>query len=174
MTPKLLCHIIAFLDTQTWQRKSNVQTSEQDSEDENIDDNAEFRIAVETLAVCFAILALHVEEVVRYARKYLHISKVCYESVWYIVHTCPDIVLVSPLTTTHVERMFSSLKLIKTDRRSSMSKNTLSDLMEVYHEGLFKSFTLASLFSCGGNDARPTAVLIKVSESNTEQGKLES
>ena len=105
MTPKLLCHIIAFLDTQTWQRKPNIQTSEQDSEDKNVDDNAEVREAIETLAVHFAklreskgvnILALHVEEVVRYARKYLHISKVCYESVWYIVHNCPDIVSVSP------------------------------------------------------------------------------
>ena len=170
MTPNLLCQIIAFLDTQTWQRKPNVQTSEQDSEDENVDDNAAEvtdRKAVEALAVRFAkpleskgvnILDLHVEEVVCYARKYLHISKVCYESVWYIVHTCPDIVLVSPLTATHVERMFSSLKLIKTDRRTSMSITTLSDLMEVYHEGLFKTFTLTSLFSCGGNDARPTAV----------------
>ena len=40
-----------------------------------------------------------------------------------------------PLTTTLVERMFSSLKLIKTDRHTSMSNTTLSDLMEVYHEG---------------------------------------
>ena len=54
MTPKLLCHIIAFLDTQTWQRKPNVQTSEQDSEHKNVDDNAEVRGAVETLAVRFA------------------------------------------------------------------------------------------------------------------------
>ena len=104
MTP-ILRHIIAFLDIQTWQRKPNAQTSEQDSEDENADDNAEVREAVEALAVCFAkpleskgvnILSLHVEEVVRYARKYLHISRVCYESVWCILHTCPDIVLVSP------------------------------------------------------------------------------
>ena len=105
MTLKLLCHIIAFLDTQTWQRKPNIQTSEQYSEDKNVDDNAEVREAVETLAVCFPkpleskgvnILALHVEEIVHSARKYLHISKVCYESVWYILHTWPDIVIVSP------------------------------------------------------------------------------
>ena len=94
-----------FLTAKHGKEKPNVQTSEQDSEDKNVDDNAEVREAVKTLAVHFAkpleskgvnILALHVEEVVHYARKYLHISKVCYESVWYIVHTCPDIVLVSP------------------------------------------------------------------------------
>ena len=56
------------------------KTSEQDSEDENVDDTAGVKEAVEALAVCFAkpleskgvsILALHdeVEEVVRYARK---------------------------------------------------------------------------------------------------------
>ena len=98
----ILRHIIAFLDTQAWPRKPNVQ---QDTEDENADNNAEVREAIEALAVHFAtpleskgvnILSLHVEEVVRYARKYLHISKVCYESVWYILHTCPHIVLVSP------------------------------------------------------------------------------
>ncbi len=67
-----------------------------------------------------------------------------------------------PFTTTHVERMFSSLKLIKTDRRTNMSNTTLSDLMEVYHEGP----TL--------EDFHNAAVLIKASESNTEQGKLQS
>ena len=106
MDTKLLCHIIVILDTQTWQRKPNIQTSEQESEDENVDDNAEVREAVKNLAVRFAkpleskevnIPALHVEEVVSYARKYLHISKVCFECVWYILHTCSDIVLVSPL-----------------------------------------------------------------------------
>ena len=53
MTPKLLCHIIAFLDTQTWQRKPSVQTSDQDSEDKNVDDNAEVREAVKNSCYSF-------------------------------------------------------------------------------------------------------------------------
>ena len=40
-----------------------------------------------------------------------------------------------PITTTHVEKMFLVLKLIKTDWCTSMSNTTLSGLMEVYHEG---------------------------------------
>ena len=84
-------------------------------------------------------------------------------------------VLVSPLTTTHVERMFSLLKLIKTDRHTCMNNTTLSDLMEVYHEGpSIQDFNADDAIQLWWDDARPTAVLIKVSEINTEQGKLES
>ncbi len=68
-------------------------------------------------------------------------------AVWYTLYTCPDhckwpnvlqlcqLVFSLPFTTTHVERMFSSLKLIKTDRRTSMGNTTLSDIMEVYLQG---------------------------------------
>ena len=38
--------------------------------------------------------------------------------------------------------------------------------MKDYH---LKTFTLTPLFSCGEKDARPTAVLIKVSKSSTKQ-----
>ena len=40
-----------------------------------------------------------------------------------------------PFNTAKVERLFSRLKLIKTDRRTSLSQKTLSDLLEVSVEG---------------------------------------
>ena len=40
-----------------------------------------------------------------------------------------------PFTNSQVERMFSTLKVIKTDRRTSLQRDTLSDLMEINTEG---------------------------------------
>ena len=40
-----------------------------------------------------------------------------------------------PFNTAKVERLFFRLKLIKTDRRTSLSQKTLSDLLEVSVEG---------------------------------------
>ena len=40
-----------------------------------------------------------------------------------------------PFTNSKVEQMFSSLKVIKTDRRTSLHITTLDDLMEINVEG---------------------------------------
>ena len=40
-----------------------------------------------------------------------------------------------PFSNAQVERMFSMMKIIKTDRRSSLHTGTLSDLLEIQVEG---------------------------------------
>ena len=87
------------------------------------------------------------EEVVLYARKYLNISVEGYQKVWYKLHTCPDagkwpnLLRVSELTfslpfsNAHVERLFSTLKVTKTNRRTNLDSSTLSDLLEIQVEG---------------------------------------
>lgn len=89
-----------------------------------------------------------VEEVVLYARNYL--GTLCtesYETVWYHLHTCSDhyrwsnvlklsqLLFSLPFTTSSVERTFSTLKVIKTDRRTRLRTHTLSDLLEIHSEG---------------------------------------
>ena len=47
-----------------------------------------------------------------------------------------------PFTTSAVERAFSKLKIIKTDRRCSLHTSTLDDLMEINIEGpTFENFS---------------------------------
>ena len=70
-----------------------------------------------------------------------------YQHVWYRLafgHDCTrfkNLVAIAqllfslPFSTAKVERLFSRLKLIKTDRRTSLSQKTLSDLLEVSVEG---------------------------------------
>ena len=75
-----------------------------------------------------------------YARKYLNIKKNSYKKVWYRLYTAPDVatwpnllvvchLLFSlPFSTGKVERLFSSLKVIKNEKRTSLSVSTLNDL----------------------------------------------
>ena len=58
-----------------------------------------------------------------------------------IQHKWPNILLVCelllslPFSTTKVERVFSTLKIIKNERRTNLSCSTLNDLLEVNTEG---------------------------------------
>ena len=95
---------------------------------------------------CLASLNDEVDEVVDFCRKYLDVLK-NFKKVWYKLHTIPDtrnwpnILFLSqllfslPFTNSVVERAFSTLKVLKTDRWTSLLTNTLDDLMEINVEG---------------------------------------
>ena len=44
-------------------------------------------------------------------------------------------ILCFPLTTAKVERVFSTMEVIKTERRTNLNCSTLNDLLEVSVEG---------------------------------------
>ena len=70
-----------------------------------------------------------------------------YRRVWYKLTTSPDaakwpnVLLLSellfslPFSSGTVERMFSALKLVKTDRRTNLHASTLNDLLDISIEG---------------------------------------
>ena len=82
-----------------------------------------------------------------YSRKYLNIKSDTYKRVWHRLHTVPDatqwpnllqicqLLFSLPFSTAKVERTFSVLKAIKTERRVSLNSSTLEDLLEVKLEG---------------------------------------
>ena len=88
-----------------------------------------------------------IEDIVDYGRTYLRIGCDSYKRVWYQLYSSPDavkwpnILLVSellfslPFSTAKVERFFSTLKIIKNERRTNLSCSTLNDLLEVNTEG---------------------------------------
>ena len=152
----LLQSILAFLDTCSWAPRQ-CRAANSDSEQEEEDDKAEIRAAAEHIASVFTepleaknafLASLHdeVDEVVDFCRKYLDVLE-DYKRVWYKLHTAtdaknwPNILLLSqllfslPFTNSIVERAFSTLKVIKTDRRTSLHTSTLDDLMEINIEG---------------------------------------
>ena len=88
-----------------------------------------------------------ITEVVEYARNYPSIEREVYDKVWYKSHICPDanrwtdvlvlceLCLSFPFSNGSVERIFSLLKLIKTDRRTKLHRDTLCDLWQIGVEG---------------------------------------
>jgi len=140
---ELLRSILTFMDTQSW-------AVSEGSEDEI----AEISAAVEHIVTHFreplvavranlASIQDELEEVVDYSRKYLNISVDSHQSIWYKLHSVrdsskwPNILLVVellfslPFANSKVERMFSTLKIIKTDRRTQLN----TDLLEIQIEG---------------------------------------
>ena len=88
-----------------------------------------------------------IEDIVEYARAYLQVGCDSYKKIWYLLKKSPDsvkwpniflicdLLFSLPFATAKVERFFSTLKIIKNERKTSLSCLTLNDLLEVNVEG---------------------------------------
>jgi hypothetical protein len=106
-----------------------------------------FREPLEAAGVSLASIQDEIEEAVDYARNYLRIESESYQKIWYKLHIAPDVekwrnilalnelIFSLPFSNGQVERIFSMMKIIKTDRRTSLHTGTLSDLLEIQVEG---------------------------------------
>ena len=149
---KLLRSILVFLDTRSWVSHGTTPHSEPDDGMEQIITATDyiislFRVPLEAKGASLSSFNDELEEIVAFGRKYLNIQLEDYKKIWYKLHVTsesknwPTVLLLSellfslPFTTSGVERAFSKLKVIKTDRRSSLHISTLDDLLEINIEG---------------------------------------
>ena len=162
---KLLWSLLVFLDTQSWAKRSHQCSTVTDSDNKGkIDDISDdcslveikksvehiathFRLPLEAKGVSLANLQDEVEEDVEYARTYLDINHTEYRKVWYRLHSCPDarkwpnilslceLSFSLPFSNGRVEQIFSSLKVVKTTRKTNLQGDTLNDLLEIFVEG---------------------------------------
>ena len=105
------------------------------------------RVPLEAKGACLSSFNDELEDIVGFARKYFNIMTEDYKKFWYKLHATPDsrnwptVLLLSellfslPFTTSAVERVFSKLKVIKTDWRSCLLTATVDDLLEINVEG---------------------------------------
>lgn len=155
---KLLRSILAFLDTQGWRSPvtNTSDSSDSDAEGDTVMTEvlsaveyitSSFREPLEAKGVDLVSLREETEEIVVYARKYLSLDREGYRRVWYNLHVCPDarrwqnaLLLCElgfslPFSNGRVERIFSALKLVKTDRPTRLHSSTLTDLLEIVTQG---------------------------------------
>ena len=146
----LMRSILLFLDTQSWQG-SEGSSNDDDRLSEiklalvNITDV--FRAPLEAKGADLTSIVDEIEDIVDYARTYLRIGCDSLKKVWYQLYSspdsakCPNIMLVNelllslPFSTANVEQVFSTLKIIKNEKRTNFSCSTLNDLLEVNTEG---------------------------------------
>ena len=147
---EMMRSILVFLDTQSWVPRNEGSVSEDDLTEiyaavEYI--TSHFREPLEAAGVTLASIQDELQEIVDYARKYLNLATESYQTIWYKLHTThdlskwPNVLVVAqllfslPFSNGTVERIFSSMKIIKTDRRTNLHTETLSDLLEIHTEG---------------------------------------
>ena len=142
---KMLRSVLVLLDIQSWRHSPRSEHSDTDEEEDDLDEIKEaveyitsrFRELLEAKGVTLANIQGEVEEIVLYARKYLNIGREGYQKVWYKLHTAPDaskwpnilrfceLLFSLPFSNGHVERMFSAMKIIKSNRRTNLKSSTL-------------------------------------------------
>ena len=139
--------ILLFLNTQSWQG-SERSLNDDDNDDDQLSEvkaalvsiTDVFRAPLEAKRVNLILIQDEIEDIVDYARTYLRIGCYSYKKIWYQLYSSPDaikwsnILLVSellfslPFSTAKVEHFFSTLKIIKTERRTNFSSYTLNEV----------------------------------------------
>ena len=173
---KLLRSILVFLDTRSWivcpcsSNTSDESELDVEQDFEQIISATDyiislFRVPLEAKQASLSSFSDELEEAVTFARKYVSLSTEDYKKVWYKLHVSPDskhwpnVLLLSellfslPFTTSCVERAFSKLNVIRTDRRNSLQVSTVDDLMEINIEGpAYETFSSSSAVSLWWTD----------------------
>ena len=84
---------------------------------------------------------------VDYARCYLNIVEEDHQTIWYKLFNCTDsskwknilalveLLFCLPMAIGRVERAFSVMKVVKTDRRNCLGEDHLDDLMRITIDG---------------------------------------
>ena len=172
---KILRAILVLLDTQSWQSSPAGEHSDSDEEEDDLTREAveyitsHFREPLEAKGVDLANIQDELEEIIPYARKYLSIGQEGYQKVWYKLHTAPDaskwpnilhlceLLFSLPFSSGHVERMFSMMKIIKTNKRTNLKSSTLSDLIRSLKQRVLLSPASLQirLWRSGGMLAKP-------------------
>lgn len=106
-----------------------------------------FSTPLENAGVNTSLVEGEWDDMVEYGREYINLVQDDYTVVWWKLFNCVDankwsnvlaiveLLFCVPVANGHLERVFSQLKLIKTNRRTSITENTLDDLVRINVEG---------------------------------------
>ncbi len=102
-----------------------------------------FKDPLESNGVDLANLILEFSDMVAYANQFISLATMDYQSVWWRLFHASNaaswsnilqlvqLLFTLPVSNGKLERVFSTLKLIKVDKRSSMSNDLLDDLIMI-------------------------------------------
>lgn len=141
--------IIFLLASQGWQK---VLDEEEDSEPEHGNDKPDpmeaivrlgerFKSPLEAAGADLDELPKEFREMLMYATQFISLSSMDYQAVWWRLFHAPsasewsnilllaELIFSLPFSNGKLERIFSTLKVIKVDKRASLSNSTLNDLL---------------------------------------------
>ena len=140
----LIRDMIYILETQGWQKIMDEQESQSELPDEieavvRVGDK--FKTPLENAGVNINELCREFMDMVDHATQFISLSTLNYLEVWWKIFHSPNaskwsniltlvqLLLSLPASNGKLERIFSSMKVIKGDRRCSLNNDTLDDLL---------------------------------------------
>ena len=102
-----------------------------------------FKVPLEKAEVDYSLLQEEWDDMVDYARRYLNLVQEEYQVVWWKLFNAVDakkwsnilslveLLFCHPMANGRVERIFSQLKLIKTERRTCFTIDRLDSLLQI-------------------------------------------
>ena len=143
---QLIRDVIFVLATQGWEKVLDVGD---DSGEENSDPPMEaivrlgvrFKHPLESNGVVIEQLKDEFHDMITYANQFISLATMDYQSVWWRLYHAPNasswsnilqlvrLLFTLPVSNGKLERVFSTLKLIKVDKRSSLGNELLDDLL---------------------------------------------
>ena len=141
--PQLLKDCLTLLATHGWQRSTSDNFA-----DQALDNLLQkFSVPLENAGVDMSLVCEEWKDMLEYAKQYLNLVQEPAEVIWWklfnascssrwsnILHLV-HLLFCIPMANGHVERTFSILKLIKTERRNCLSEDHLDDLMRISVDG---------------------------------------
>ena len=148
--------VISVLANQGWQKSLNEEDCESDNEDTEKMDPLEpiqrlgvrFKIPLESAGVDINKLRDEFYDMMLYATQFISLATLDYRAVWWRLFHSPNssswpnalalcrLLFTLPVFNGKLERIFSVLKLIKANRRSSLGNDTLKDLLMLNTNGI--------------------------------------
>jgi len=138
----LFTHAVTLLATHGWERTATPSFGHAALEAVS----QWFAIPLEKAGIDTSAILEEWNDMVEYSKQYLNLVQ-DYKNVWWKLFNCVDskrwsnvlglveLLFSLPLSNGHLERVFSQLKLIKTDHRTSLSEDRLDQLVRINVEG---------------------------------------
>ena len=139
----LLTDVLTLLATHGWSR-----SEEADFASVSVSTLASrFTVPLERAGIDVSALGDEWIDMVDYAKRYLNITQENGVTIWWKLFNSPssknwvnilsliELVYCLPMSNGHVERIFSTLKLIKTERRSSLCEDYLDNILRIMVDG---------------------------------------
>ena len=151
---RVIRDVISVLATHGWQRSLDEEDGESDENTERMDPLApierlgqRFKVPLESAGVDISKLRDEFYDMLLYATQFISLATLDYRAVWWRLFHSPNssswpnvlalgrLLFSLPVSNGKLERIFSVLKLLKVDRRSSIGNETLKDLLMINTDG---------------------------------------
>ena len=136
---ELLTDILTILATHGLERSEGI-----DFADEALDNVcAQFATPLQKVGIEITVIKDEWAEMVDYARQYLNLVQEKCLVIWWKIFNCTslknwtnilgliELLFCLPMSNGHLEHVFSTLKLIKSDHRSALGEDTLGNLLRI-------------------------------------------